>query len=165
MATEIPLTQGQVAIVDDADAEWLRRWSWCASKCHGGGRFVAVRAERVSGSKRTVYMHREVMGLSRGAGLEVDHINHDVLDNRRQNLRVVTPTQNKRWIRSREGSSSAFVGVTWDSARDRWRAQIQVAGRVLNLGRYATEVEAARARDRYVRDNRTGHVLNFVGHG
>lgn len=160
MATEIPLTQGQVALVDDADAEWLNQWKWTASRCHRD-KFVALRGERVGGKHRNRYMHREILGLSPGDGLEADHWNHDTLDNRRSNLRIVTPTENKVRVPSR-GGSSRFVGVTYDKARNRWRAQIQVEGTVRNLGRYATEMEAAAARDAYVREHNTGHSLNLA---
>jgi hypothetical protein len=159
MATEIELTRGQVALVDPEDLAWLMGWGWFAAATQRG-RFVAMRGERVDGQLRMVYMHRQIMGLSHGDGLEVDHLNHHTLDNRRSNLRVVTPTANKRGQPSR-GGSSAFVGVTWDSARACWRAQIQVAGIVINLGRFAVEEDAARARDRYVVEHRTGHRLNL----
>lgn len=155
MATEIPLTQGLVAVVDDGDAGWLRQWLWSASRCHGR-KFVAVRNE----NGRPIYMHRELAGLGPGDGLEVDHVNHDTLDNRRSNLRVVTPTANKQYQPARGGSSS-YVGVTWDAPRRRWRAQIQIAGRVINLGRFATEREAAAARDAWVVANGTAHKLNL----
>lgn len=156
MATsEIPLTQGLVAKVDAADAEWLNQWKWSASACHRG-RHVAVRR----GEGRTVYMHREILGLTPGDGLEADHLNHNILDNRRANLRVVTPAQNKEGQPSR-GGSSRFVGVTWDGRRAKWRAQIQVDGKMLNLGRFPSEIDAARARDAFVVVNNTGHRLNL----
>lgn len=74
---------------------------------------------------------------------------------------VFMQAANKRYQPSR-GGSSRFVGVTWDSNRCRWRAQIQVEGVVRNLGRFATEVDAARARDAYVITHQTGHELNLV---
>lgn len=106
-------------------------------------------------------MHRAILGLAHGDGLEADHRNHEPLDNRRANLRILTPQANKRWVPSR-GGSSHFVGVTWDRRRKRWRAQIQVDGTVINLGRFETELEAAAARDTYVVQNATGHELNGV---
>lgn len=158
----IALTRGAYALIDPSDYEFLSQWSWCASPCHGSrGRLVAVRGMLIAGRHVTIYMHREIMGLTFKDGWEVDHLNHNPLDNRRANLRVVTPTANKRRQPSREGSSSRFVGVTWDKTRNRWRAQIQLEGVVTNLGRYATEEEAAAARDAYVLKYDTGHKLNL----
>lgn len=159
MATEIKLSAGQVSLVDDDDAAILNQWKWSASRCHRD-KFMAMRVERLAdGSRQTVYMHRQLLGLQHGDALEADHRNHDTLDNRRDNLRVLTPQMNKRWQPSR-GGSSGFVGVTWEAGRNRWRAQIQIDGRVINLGRFRTEVEAAAARDAYVAANETGHERN-----
>ena len=157
MATRLPLSQGQYAVIDDADAEWLGQWKWSASRCHRS-KFCAVRTTR----GECIYMHRLILGLDKGDPMEADHINHDTLDNRRANLRTVTSRQNKQYQPSREGSSSRHVGVTWDVQRKLWRAQIQVDGVVTNLGRYQTEAEAALARDEGVRDRGLAHKLNMV---
>lgn len=161
MATrEIPLTQGKIALVDEEDFEWLNSSRWCAAKSHRN-KFVAMRRGTLgSRNRETILMAREILGLRKGDKEEADHENHDTLDNRRNNLRILLPEANKRWVPSR-GGSSKFVGVTWDSSRTLWRAQIQVDQVVYNLGRYSTEIEAALARDRYVIENQTGHELNL----
>lgn len=161
MVTEIQLTQGKVALVDDEDAEWLGRWKWYACRTQKA-KFTATRARSGDEGRGIIYMSREILGLTVGDGLEADHENHDTLDNRRANLRVLTPAANKENQPSR-GGTSRYVGVTWDVKRSLWRAQIQARKRGINLGRYRTEDEAAMARDRYVIDNNTGHALNFNG--
>lgn len=163
MATEIMLTQSQITLVDEEDFEWLLQHSWCASRCHRN-KFVAVRGVVRDGHHKTIYMHREILGLTPGDPRQANHINHDTLDNRRDNLVIITATANKRFQPSRGGSSS-FVGVTWDAPRHRWRAQIQIDGKVINLGRFTSESEAARARDEFVLANSTGHELNRAGSG
>ena len=50
----IPLTQGQVALVDAADYDWIMEWKWCAHWDSSGGRFYAVRSRREG--KRTIHM-------------------------------------------------------------------------------------------------------------
>lgn len=157
---EIPLTQGQVAIVDDGDANWLGQWKWTACR-RRNGKWHAYRQHEVApGVMRPITLARQVLGLAYGDPGWADHKNHDTLDDRRANLRVVTPKQNRENQPSR-GGSSQFVGVTWDPQRQRWRAQIQIDGRVLNLGRYATEREAAEARDNYVIEHGSHHALNL----
>jgi hypothetical protein len=159
---EIVLTQGQVALVDDDDYEWINGYKWTAMRAHRGRKFVAARSVQIeAGKQRLVYMSRQILGLNYGDSGEADHWNHDTLDNRRENLRLVSSALNKRNQPSR-GGSSRFVGVTWDGQRGRWRAQIQIDGRVINLGRFASEEEAAEARDYYVMANSTGHALNLA---
>jgi len=57
---KIPLTQGQFALVDDADFDWLNQWKWTAQK-RPTGLWHAARRE---GRKRYVYMHRQILGLT-----------------------------------------------------------------------------------------------------
>jgi hypothetical protein len=95
-----------------------------------------------------VYMHRLVIGA--GPGDKVDHVNRDGLDNRRINLRLATSSQNSAnriADRRRNGTSSAYKGVSWDKSRQRWTTYITVDGHHRHLGRYATELEAAAAYD------------------
>ena len=85
-------------------------------------------------------MHRVVL-----PGFEMlDHINHDGLDNRRENLRPCTASQNHANQRKRtEHTSSKYKGVHWAKDRNKWRASICVEGRWYKLGAFNTEEEAA----------------------
>src|ERR1700757_2583296 len=102
----LPLTQGRVALVDDEDYDWLNQWKWSYSN-HG----YARRGERLfSGSYKTVHilMHRAIMHAP--DGVEVDHINHDSLDNQKVNLRLASHKQNSHNLRGPR-SSTGFIGV------------------------------------------------------
>jgi len=82
----------QFAIVDDEQYEHLSQWKWKATPLSTGGHRYAVRNTTVNGKNTTVYLHRYVIGY---VGLDdVDHINHNSLDNRRENLRVVSRSTN-----------------------------------------------------------------------
>ena len=83
----IPLTQGQFAIVDAEDYEWLSRHKWCAAKSRDN--FYAHRF----GDGTIVNMHREIMRAPKG--VICDHKNHNGLDNRKSNLRLCTSAQNQ----------------------------------------------------------------------
>jgi len=90
---QIPLTQGQVALVDNTDYDWLNQWKWCAQRTRGV--FYAVRnSPRKNGKKHQIFMHREILGLRYKDGQEGDHRNHNTLDNQRENLRVCIHSQN-----------------------------------------------------------------------
>lgn len=84
-----------------------------------------------------------MVGEFPAADLDVDHINGNKADNRWANLRLATRAQNATNAKQRAHSASPVHGVTWDAARGKWRAQIRVDGRKINLGRY-DDIEAAR---------------------
>ena len=153
MPKEILLTQSQIAIVDDADFEWLNQWKWCAQQSHMPEEdytFYVVRHIR-SGVKTTkIYMHRLILGLR--STEQGDHINGDGLDNRRCNLRSCSHSQNQMNSRKRRGCSSQFKGVSWDKARHKWQAYIRVNGKKQHFGRHTSELEAARAYDSAARE-------------
>ncbi len=143
---EIALTQGKVAIVDAADYAWLSRWKWRAQK--RSRTWYAERKEKNGdGKRRTIRMHREILGLSPGDGLECDHVNRYGLDNRRSNLRIATHVQNMRNGRKRLDNKSGYIGVDWHKATGRWRAQIRANGKTLHLGLFDDKHVAARVRD------------------
>ena len=136
---EIPLTQGQVAVVDAedyhliCDRKWYAQWVPCTSS------FRAV-----SGSP-PVYMHRVILGSYTDA--VVDHANHDTLDNRRSNLRGATRSENQCNLRCRVGDTSKYKGVFWSTGRNKWQARITFKNRCRHLGSFTCEEDAARAYD------------------
>jgi AP2 domain len=153
----IPLTQGQNAIVDAADFEWLSQWNWCA---HWSSRTKSFYAKR---GKPQVSMQAVIMNCVLGD--LVDHGNHDTLDNRRQNLRKVTWVQSNQNRRRQCKGCSGFKGVSKSPSKtigDRWRAMIQVNGKAIHLGMFASPEEAARAYDEAAKKHHSKFAwLNF----
>ena len=134
----IPLTQGQNAIVDAADFDWLSQWSWYAYWSKGTRTFYAVR-----GCPCRVLMHREILSCAPG---EVgDHKNHDTLDNRRENLRKCDRPRNSRNRFRKRNTISGFKGVR--KSLGKWQALMGNGGHVY-LGTYETAEEAAQAYDK-----------------
>lgn len=143
---EIPLTMGKVAIVDDADYEWLTKLGkWQANQTVGGGWRAQRRFSIGPGKRKTLCMHRVIMGEP--DGMDVDRRDLDGLNNRRLNLRVATRQQNTRNSRAQRNSSSGYPGVHWNTKEGKWAAVIYVSRQRKFLG-YFGEKEAARvARD------------------
>lgn len=140
----IPLTKGQVALVDEADYLELSRYRWRALR-RGTRRRASYYAVRTGRDRETVYMHRQILGLEPGDGLLGDHRNRDTLDNRGDNLRAVTPLENSMNRTVPFWHASRFKGVVWRKAERKWQAQLHTSGRTVYLGCFESEVEAARA--------------------
>lgn len=82
-------------------------------------------------------------------GMHVDHVNGDKLDNRRANLRIVTPQRNqvnRRKLSKANASGTRGVAWTGASSTNPWRAQITVNRKNVHLGLFATRQEAVDAR-------------------
>jgi len=136
----IPLSQGAVALVDDADFAELSRFSWYLSD-----KGYAVRNADVDGGKRPIRMHRVLLGAP--DGVDVDHIDGNRLNNTRGNLRLCERRQNLMNSRKRTATTSKFKGVYWLAANRKWRAKINIEGKSKHLGCFAAEEDAARAYD------------------
>jgi len=90
-------------------------------------------------------MHRVVMGV-KDSDIQVDHIDHNGLNNQKYNLRLCTLVQNSHNQRKRARvCSSKFKGVN-SSHEGKWEARIRVGnGKRIRLGTFTTEIEAAEA--------------------
>lgn len=142
---EIPLTQGQVALVDVEDYDWLNRWKWYALWNELTGTFYARRNGPFIGSKRgpAVHMHREILGLKPGDHRRADHAETGkTLDNRRFNLRIATCSQNAINAEVRSSNLSGFKGVSFHIMTGKWQANITLNYRRQYLGLFATPEEA-----------------------
>lgn len=141
----IPLTKGKFAIVDDEDFPYLNAYKWQAV-LKGSVRWYARRGHGDRDHIRSVYMHRQIMNTPKGT--QIDHIDGNGLNNTKTNLRFTTDSQNLMNSRKpRKGwrTSSQYKGVYWHKYR--WRAVIKKEGRIIVIGHFDSELEAAKAYD------------------
>jgi hypothetical protein len=154
----IPLTQGKTAIIDEADLPIIAPYKWRAVRGHGDIWYAKATVSRPDGSSTTIFMHRLIDGASRG--VQVDHEDHDGLNNRRSNLRRCSQHQNLQNMRKKSTNTSGYIGVSRD--KKRWCAQIAIDGRHIHIGSFDDPESAARARDAKAIELRGEFaVLNF----
>lgn len=145
----IRLTKGYVAKVDDEDFDRLSRWSWSA-KISRSGNVYALTVRTTKKIQEHFQMHRVIIDCP--DDMQVDHINGDTLDNRRENLRICTQAQNL-WNRGKSrrntsGYKGVFVNrVSANSGYPRYYAQIRVNGRKITRGMFDSPEDAARMYD------------------
>lgn len=136
---EIPLTQDKVALVDGEDYEALSKHKWHLN--NQGYASSWIDSQKVS-------MHRFILGLKKGDAKDVDHKNFNRLDNRRENIRVCTRTENSMNKRIQKNNlSSKFKGVSFDKDRKKFRSYISHKGRLMYLGLFTDEERAAKKYD------------------
>ena len=114
------INQGKVVLVDDWNYDWLNQYKWFARKT--GNNWYAVRnkvvrshseARKMGTSTRhtCIYMHRFIMNAP--GGMDIDHINHNTLNNQKDNLRICSPSQNRMNQLPRRCAFSKYKGVGW----------------------------------------------------
>jgi hypothetical protein len=151
----IPLTQGQVAMVDPEDYDELMKHRWTLNR-NRGNMYACRRVKR-----KQILMHRVIMKAPEG--LVVDHIDGNGLNNCKSNLRVCTREQNSFNIRPR-GGSSRFKGVSYVKRTGKYRAVIGYKRGKIDIGEFDDPVDAARARDMVARELQGEHAwLNLPG--
>lgn len=139
---EIKLRNGFVAMVDDEDYDDLNKFKWYAHRSNSRT-FIARRTVWIDGCSHELSMHRAIMKPP--SYLQVDHINHNGLDNRRCNLRNCTQAEN---LRNKMASGrSKYLGVAYCGSGRYIRARIYTNGKSIELGRFPTEELAAAAYD------------------
>lgn len=134
-----PKYPNQFVTVDEHNFEWLNQWKW---RTHSKG--YAIRMAGGRKNTHTIYMHRLINDTPEG--FETDHINRNKLDNRQENLRSVTRTQNKFNTGLWKTNTSGYKGVTWSKQYGKWQAQIQINKKNNTLGLFNSIVEASNVR-------------------
>lgn len=133
----VTLTKGYTSVIDAADVSLVEGYNWTALET----KTDVVYACRGNG-KKVIYMHREI--LNPPDDKVVDHKDRDGLNNRRNNLRECSKTENAYNVKKHKDNSSGYKGVTWDKSRGKWKSQLSLSGKNTFLGRFDTPEEAFR---------------------
>ena len=130
-------------LIDEDDEYIINKYKWGISN-KKGTIYIQVTI-KVDGEKRTIQLAREI--LNAPSDKLVDHINGNTLDNRKSNLRLADKRTNAHNMRRNINTTSKYKGVCWDKFRNKWRSTIKVEDKQRHLGRFETELEAAKAYD------------------
>lgn len=141
---ELRIRTGETVLIDDDDMPLVSGFSWRSKTNDKGSSSVCGQSPAGSGLPRIVQLHRLIMGID---GPDVDHINGDVFDNRRCNLRHCSKAQNNANRGRTKNNRSGFKGVYWHKTKRAWQAEIEALGRRHRLGSYPDPTEAAKAYD------------------
>lgn len=142
---EIPLTRGQVAIIDVEDWHLIKDYKWSATWCHGKkGYYATTNIPDGKGKYKNTGMHRLILGAKKGE--VVDHINGHGLNNTRDNLRIVTTRENNINKKLYSHNTSGIAGITLDKECNKWRVRINTEEKRITVGRFDNFQDAVYAR-------------------
>jgi hypothetical protein len=159
------LPPGAQCSPEDLDLAMSRRWHFGG---HGVRRYVSFRDKNAG---TNVSFHRLVFERMTGAqplpGFEIDHINRDRLDNRRDNLRAVEHRYNMQNRGLDANNTSGYRGVVYRKKENRWAAQAETSegGRRRNhtIGYFVTPEGAHTAVEIWRQANMPGHIPGGAG--
>ena len=138
--------RGTIVLFDDEDLQLVLSHAWWITP--QGYACTKIRFAHGRKNRKTVGMHRLILGNPDSPA--IDHINRDKLDNRKENLRACTDSQNNRNRPTVEGKFSKYRGVTF--SRGKWQVVIRVNGKLKWFGTHQTELEAAAVAAPYFSD-------------
>ena len=139
---KIKLTKGKYAIVDDDDFDFISQRPWCF---HNQG--YAVSNKIINGTQRTFWMHRIINKTPKGK--PTDHINGNKLDNRKENLRTCSCSENRQNRKISKDNTSGFKGVHVSKLKYKNKmyryiiANICAGGKIKYLGSFSNLKDAA----------------------
>ena len=127
--------RGNKFYVSFEDYDLIKQYTWNVNPQHG----------YVINAQNDIRMHRLIMDVE-NKNTEIDHLNHNRSDNRRENLRIVTRSENCFNMGLRKDNTSGYSGVRWFKRDQLWEARITVHGVKYYLGRYKNKTDAIAAR-------------------
>jgi hypothetical protein len=122
--------KGEEFIFDKDDYDRVKQFSWFMVDGYPTAR------------KKKIMLHRFILGEPPN-GLEIDHINRNRADNRKDNLRFATRAQNIANTPKAKGKSSKYKGVTWLKDKNLWCAKIFSEGKNFYICRSKSEEKCA----------------------
>jgi len=133
--------KGEEFYFDLEDIDIIKDYCWWMHTSN----YMSTNIPGYSNPRFEVLMHRMILGLD-DPTIQVDHINRNRVDNRKENLRIANVTNNSR-NRTRDfDNKSGFIGVMWDKRQCLWRAYLTADKKWMHLGNFNDKENAILAR-------------------
>jgi len=133
-------------LIDKEDLELVKQYStWHVHKASNRSYYINTNT-KVNGKYNKLGMHNLIAGTPKG--MHTDHIDGNTLNNCKENLRIVTCSQNFQNKKGDRGTASRFKGVSWRKSSKKWSVRIKVGDKNLYIGTYENEITAARMYDK-----------------
>ena len=116
------------------DLDKVLKYTWFVNECRDG---------EVINAQNNIKLHRFIMNVN-DSNMDVDHINHNRSDNRRENLRVTSPNLNNLNKGLKSNNTSGCTGVF--KSKNKWASRITVDKKVINLGTFINFEDAVAVR-------------------
>jgi len=131
--------KGKEILVDSEDFDWLNRYKWHLNE---KGYAVCGIYDPVTQKTKKYRMNRMIMGFPKKF---VDHKDRDKLNNRRNNLRLASRTQNGFNSKMFSTSTTGLKWICWDKSRNQYHVSTKINQRKINVGRFDTLEQAKQA--------------------
>lgn len=148
-----------VYVVDAEDVNWMKGYTWYTDKAHGMKYpylSAKKRLDTVEYKRKEIKIHVEIMreeiesfkidSPEYHKRIIIDHIDGDISNNRKENLRVRTQSENNMNKKVQSNNTTGFVGVAWHSKQKMWNAMIAYEDERIELGSFYYLRNAMRAR-------------------
>ena len=145
MARQIALTSGDFAFVDDDDYERASMHNWCM---HKSVKYPYANINIGKGRSKRLFLHRFIMNAEKGQ--IIDHVDGDVLNVKKKNLRFCTKGQNSQNRGLSAANTSGHKGVSWETSKQKWLVQIVINRKRVYCKRFDTFEEAVEAHEREI---------------
>lgn len=158
MAQLILANTGNICLLDEEDYLRVHKLLWY--EWHLPKQNTNYVRKKIDG--KNILLHRFVMACP--DHLFVDHIDGNGLDNRKENLRIVTKSQNNSNTKKRANATSKYSGVSWKSDRNKWVARgfHPLIKDYIHLGYFEFEIDAAQAYNEFCIKTNSHARLNLI---
>lgn len=130
-------------IIDTEDYDKIKKFRWYILHNIKGHSFYAITNIYKNKKRLGLLLHRVIMSPPKE--VLIDHVNHNGLDNRKNNLRLCTHQENSRNCKKYKSNKNIFKGVRQRNELKKWQARLKFNDKTIHLGSFDDPIQAAKA--------------------
>ena len=147
-------------IIDVEDYDKIKNFRWNVK--HNKKMFYVFTRVRKNNFDSSILLHRIILGVD-NPKIQIDHKDHDGMNNKKNNLRKCSASQNQCNVYIRSNNKSGYKGVSWCNEANKWRANITHQYNRFHLGLFSNKIDAALAYNKAaIKYHKEFAVLNNV---